>query len=208
MTTMKKKTKSKVQSCPCACAPPPPKRRRAPTYTPRAPPQFYAALPMPQTQFDTDTIRRVVQDEFKRYHAPRKTLMVSGTQTETDFDFPDDETEETFGMTSALEEMRKVGGIGIVREAEQADIDLDDELAILGMEQRPPSLGGFMQASDELEREEEMERARRAFKPTPSMAQRPPSLGGFMQESMARAEARGLPFTLPPGVETELGGFE
>ena len=161
---------------------------------------------MPQTQFDTDTIRRVVQDEFKRYHAPRKTLMISGTQTETDFDFPDDETEETFGMTSALEEMRKVGGI--VREAEQADIDLDDELAILGMEPRPPSLGGFMQASDELEREEEMERARRAFKPTPSMAQRPPSLGGFMQESMARAEARGLPFTLPPGVETELGGFE
>ena len=183
---MKKKTKqkTKVQSCPCACAPPPPKRRRAPTYTPRAPPQFYAALPMPQTQFDTDTIRRVVQDEFKRYHAPRKTLMISGTQTETDFDFPDDETEETFGMTSALEEMRKVGGI--VREAEQADIDLDDEL----------------------EREEEMERARRAFKPTPSMAQRPPSLGGFMQASMARAEARGLPFTLPPGVETELGGFE
>ena len=170
---------------------------------------------MPQTQFDTDTIRRVVQDEFKRYHAPRKTLMISGTQTETDFDFPDDETEETFGMTSALEEMRREGMMGPVREAEQADIEFEEmERAkrafkpTPSMEQRPPSLGGFMQASDELEREEEMERARRAFKPTPSMAQRPPSLGGFMQASMARAEARGLPFTLPPGVETELGGFE
>lgn len=89
---MKKKAtnKPKVQSCPCACVPPPRKRRRAPTYTPRQQPQFYAALPMPQTQFDTDTIRRVVQDEFARYHTPRKTLSVAGVGVQTDF--PDEDT--------------------------------------------------------------------------------------------------------------------
>lgn len=83
---MKKKTtgKPKVQSCPCPCAPPPRKRRRVPTYTPRQPPQFYAALPMPQTQFHTETVRRAVQEEFARYHSPRKTITVTGAETQTD----------------------------------------------------------------------------------------------------------------------------
>ena len=81
-------------------------------------------------------------------------------------------------MSAALEEMRREGRVGIVREAEQADIEF-----------------------------EEMERARSAFKPVPSMAQQT-ELRGFMEGAMARAEARGLPFTLPPGVERELVGFE
>ena len=157
---MKKKatSKPKVQSCPCACVPPPRKRRRAPTYTPRQQPQFYAALPMPQTQFDTDTIRRVVQD---------------------------DESEQSFGMTAALEEMRKEGSAFGVRRGEQIAIESQAEQELLR----------------ERERElDPMERAKRAFKPVPSMAQQT-ELRGFMEGAMSRAEARGMPFTLPPDVE-------
>lgn len=200
---MKKKatSKPKVQSCPCACPPPPRKRRRAPTYTPRQQPQFYAALPMPQTQFDTDTIRRVVQDEFARYHTPRKTLSVAGVGVQTDFpdddtvqldEVGDDESEQSFGMSAALEEMRKEGSAFGVRRGEQIAIESQIEQELLR----------------ERERElDPIERAKRAFKPVPSMAQQT-ELRGFMEGAMARSEARGLPFTLPPGVETELGGFE
>ena len=208
---MKKKatSKPKVQSCPCACVPPPRKRRRAPTYTPRQQPQFYAALPIPQTQFDTDTIRRVVQDEFARYHTPRKTLSVAGVGVQTDFpdddsertfvpntvqldEVGDDESEQSFGMTAALEEMRKEGSAFGVRRGEQIAIESQAEQELLR----------------ERERElDPMERAKRAFKPVPSMAQQT-ELRGFMEGAMSRAEARGLPFTLPPGVQRELVGFE
>lgn len=183
MPPKKKKKKTSLKQYQ-PCCPPAPRRRRAPTYIPRQQPQFYAPLPIPQTQFDIDTVRRVVQDEFKRYHAPRKTLSVSGMATQTDIEIPDDDTvqlddmsERSFGMTTALEEMRREGRRTIVRETEQADIDFLD-----------------------------MERAKRAFKPVPSMAQQT-ELRGFMEGAMSRAEARGMPFTLPPDVERELVGF-
>ena len=168
------------------CCPPAPRRRRAPVYMPRQQPQFYAPLPTPQTQFDIDTVRRVVQDEFKRYHAPRQIIQVKGIETQTDFpddvtvqldEVGDDESEQSFGMSAALEEMRREGRRTIVRQTEQADIDFLD-----------------------------MERAKRAFKPVPSMAQQT-ELRGFMEGAMSRAEARGMPFTLPPDVERELVGF-
>lgn len=182
MPPKKKKKKTTLKQYQ-PCCPPAPRRRRAPVYMPRQPPQFYAPLPTPQTQFDAETVKRIVQDEFKRYHAPRQIIQVKGVETQTDFPDDDtvqldDESERSFGMSAALEEMRREGRVGIVREAEQADIEF-----------------------------EEMERARSAFKPVPSMAQQT-ELRGFMEGAMARAEARGLPFTLPPGVERELVGFQ
>ena len=183
------------------CCPPAPRRRRAPVYMPRQQPQFYAPLPTPQTQFDIDTVRRVVQDEFKRYHAPRQIIQVKGIETQTDFpddvtvqldEVGDDESEQSFGMTAALEEMRKEGSAFGVRRGEQIAIESQAEQELLR----------------ERERElDPMERAKRAFKPVPSMAQQT-ELRGFMEGAMSRAEARGLPFTLPPGVQRELVGFE
>jgi hypothetical protein len=97
---------------------------------------------MPQSQFDVETVRRVVQDEFKRYHAPRQVVTVSGMATQTAFDTPDDASERSFGMSAAIEEMRKVGRMGIVRESEQADIDFEEEQSRFSsapsMEQQAP----------------------------------------------------------------------
>jgi len=194
MPPKKKKKKSVKQYQPCC--PPAPRRRRAPVYMPRQPPQFYAPLPTPQTQFDIDTVRRVVQDEFKRYHAPRQIIQVKGIETQTDF--PDDDTvqlddmsERSFGMSAALEEMRKEGSAFGVRRGEQIAIESQVEQERLR----------------ERERElDPMERAKRAFKTVPSMAQQT-ELRGFMEGAMSRAEAKGMPFTLPPDVERELVGF-
>ena len=186
MPPKKKKKKTSVKQYQ-PCCPPAPRRRRAPVYMPRQPPQFYAPLPIPQTQFDIDTVRRVVQDEFKRYHAPRQIIQVKGIETQTDF--PDDDTvqlddmsERSFGMSAALEEMRKEGSAFGVRRGEQIAIE--------------------SQAEQELLREREQE----LFTPAPRMAQQT-ELRGFMEGAMSRAEAKGMPFTLPPGVERELVGF-
>lgn len=126
MPPRKKKKKATVKQYQ-PCCPPAPRRRRVPVYMPRQQPQFYAPLPMPQSQFDAETVKRIVQDEFKRYHAPRQIIQVKGVETQTEFDAPDDVTERSFGMSAALEEMRKVGRMGIVRESEQADIDFEEE---------------------------------------------------------------------------------
>ena len=181
---MKKRTtkrkKPKASACPCPCAPAPRKRRAAPAYVPRTPPQFYSPLPIPPTEFHVQTVKRAVQDEFERYHStPQKVQMTArGMQTEPEFGEGAGGEESDFGMSAALSEMRREGRRAITRQTEQADID-------------------FL----------EMERAKRAFKPVPSMAQQT-ELRGFMEGAMARAEERGLPFTLPPGVERELVGFE
>jgi len=196
MPPKKKKKKTTLKQYQ-PCCPPAPRRRRAPVYMPRQPPQFYAPLPIPQTQFDAETVKRIVQDEFKRYHAPRQIIQVKGVETQTDFPDDDtvqldDESERSFGMTEALEEMRREGSAFGVRRGEQIAIEIQAEQERLR----------------ERERElDPMERARSAFKPVPSMAQQT-ELRGFMEGAMARAEARGLPFTLPPGVERELVGFE
>lgn len=199
MPPKKKKKKTSVKQYQ-PCCPPAPRRRRAPVYMPRQPPQFYAPLPTPQTQFDIDTVRRVVQDEFKRYHAPRQIIQVKGIETQTDF--PDDVTvqlddmsafegptetqsvtsERSFGMSAALEEMRKEGSAFGVRRGEQIAIE------------------------SQIEQERLREREQELFTPAPRMAQQT-ELRGFMEGAMSRAEAKGMPFTLPPDVERELVGF-
>lgn len=153
---MKKKAtnKPKVQSCPCACVPPPRKRRRAPTYTPRQQPQFYAALPMPQTQFDTDTIRRVVQDEFARYHTPRKTLSVAGVGVQTDF--PDDDTVQLDdGVSSTTSGERRWDEQELGDESEMEELAARSE-----MEERLDLLLERLEAAKPT-----------PFLPTPSMSQ-------------------------------------
>ena len=153
---MKKKAtnKPKVQSCPCACVPPPRKRRRAPTYTPRQQPQFYAALPMPQTQFDTDTIRRVVQDEFARYHTPRKTLSVAGVGVQTDF--PDEDTVQLDdGVSSTTSGERRWDEQELGDESEMEELAARSE-----MEERLDLLLERLEAAKPT-----------SFLPTPSMSQ-------------------------------------
>jgi len=153
---MKKKAtnKPKVQSCPCACVPPPRKRRRAPTYTPRQQPQFYAALPMPQTQFDTDTIRRVVQDEFARYHTPRKTLSVAGVGVQTDF--PDEDTVQLDdGVSSTTSGERRWDEQELGDESEMEELAARSE-----MEERLDLLLERLEAAKPT-----------PFLPTPSMSQ-------------------------------------
>jgi hypothetical protein len=172
---MKKKSKSKVKECPCACVPPPRKRRPTPAYAPRPPPQFYSPLPMPQSQFTADTVKRIVQDEFKRYHSTRPRVIRGemATQTETaDGDFPDDVSERTFGMTSAIEEMQTVGGDPEVQKEENKSFR---ERARRELDLRYGA-GFDLEAAREAAREQfrranEMEAARAAFKPTPLMEQ-------------------------------------
>ena len=166
----KKKTKPKVHACPCPCAPPPRKRRKVPAYSPPRPPQFYAALPMPQSQFDTDTIRRVVQDEFARYHTPRKTLMVSGTQTE--YDFPDDVSEGTFGMSATDDSTTTSGGRRWDEEelGEEIEMELSLEQLLGKLEAAKTDPRIVRKESEDIERRE-MATARRAFMPTPFMLQ-------------------------------------
>ena len=162
----KKTSKPKVHSCPCPCAPPPRKRRKAPVYTPPRPPQFYAALPMPQSQFDTDTIRRVVQDEFARYHTPRKTLMVTSTQT----DFPGNGTEQLDDSTissSVTSGERRWDEEELGQEIEMEE-SLDQLLERLEAAKSNPSI---VRKETEEMKIREMEAARTAFMPTPVMSQ-------------------------------------
>lgn len=163
---MKKKSKPKVKQCPCACVPPPRKRRQTPAYSPRPPPQFYSPLPIPQSEFHADTVKRIVQDEFKRYHAPRQVVTVSGIATQTDVSQPDFESISRvlnpLSMSAALEEVRRVGSDIRVKAEEQEKIEMDEALEE-GREK-------VRRRKERLEREA-MEAARRAFMPTPTMSQ-------------------------------------
>ena len=154
---MKKKSKPKVKQCPCACVPPPRKRRQTPAYSPRPPPQFYSPLPIPQSEFHADTVKRIVQDEFKRYHSTRPNVIRGEMSTQTETDFPDDISEGSFGMTAALEEMRREGSAFGVRRGEQIAIESQIEQEQLQEREREIEL--------------RMEAARAAFKPIPVMAQ-------------------------------------
>ena len=156
----KKKRKKAKQYQPC-CPPAPRRRRAQPVYAPRSQPQFYAPLPTPQTQFDGETVRRIVQDEFKRYHTPRKIISVAGVETQTDVSQPDFESISRalnpLSMSAAIEEVRKAGSDIRVQAEEQEKIEATEALEEGREKMR--------------RRREAMESARTAFKPTPSMSQ-------------------------------------
>ena len=131
---------------------------------------------MPQSQFTADTVKRIVQDEFKRYHSTRPRIIRGEMATQTETDFPDDVSERSFGMTSAIEEMRRVGGDPGIARGEQ-----------IGLEAK-------IEQEELKEREEEQrERSRRAaasmFKRLPGMQQQP----GFGESALLPPTSLGSP---------------